>query len=170
MKKVFKSGLHLEWSGEMSRSKNYHTKQQEIILKYLRQKGAGYVTVSHIAAHLKEQGQSVGLTTIYRQLDKFEREGIVHKIVLDGNSGACYQYAGEKNDSFLLKCEGCGGIMPMECSHMEELYRHVLEEHSFRVNPHRTMFYGICDGCLHKKGQLTEAEEGEKRHEEKSFE
>jgi Fur family ferric uptake transcriptional regulator len=135
----------------MNRSKKYHTKQQDIILGYLKEKGEGYVTVSQIAAHLKEQGESVGLTTIYRQLDRFEKEGKIHKIVLDGNSGACFQYAAQPDNRFLLKCEGCGEIMPMECSHMQELYEHVLSEHSFQVNPHRTMFYGICDGCLNRQ-------------------
>lgn len=144
----------------MSRTKTYHTKQQEIILHYLKEREEGYVTVSQIAARLKEQGQSVGLTTIYRQLDKFEKEGIVHKIVLDGNSGACYQYAGEREDRLLLKCEGCGGIIPMACSHMEELYEHVLSEHRFQVNPHRTMFYGICDHCLERRGNHEETSMG----------
>lgn len=33
---------------------------------------------------------------------------------------------------------------------MEELYEHVLEEHQFQVNPHRTMFYGLCESCIRK--------------------
>lgn len=133
----------------MNHAKTYHTKQQAAILKFISESQAGYVSVSQIAAHLKEQGVAVGLTTIYRQLDRFEKEGIVHKVVLDGNSGAYYQYAQQEEQShLLLKCEDCGGITPMDCSHMGELYQHVLEEHQFRVNPYRTMFYGICDACL----------------------
>lgn len=136
---------------EMNRGKHYHTKQQKVILEYLINSGEHYVSVSQIAAHLKQQGHSVGLTTIYRQLDKFEQEGLVHKIVPDGNSGAHYQYTGEEAGSFLLKCEDCGEMIPMACSHMDELYEHVLEEHSFQVNPHRTMFYGICNNCMCNK-------------------
>lgn len=86
-------------------------------------------------------------------MDKFEQEGLVHKIVLDGNSGAHYQYTGEDEGSFLLKCEKCGNMIPMACSHMEELYDHVLEEHSFQVNPHRTMFYGMCNECMERKNK-----------------
>lgn len=111
-----------------------------------------YVTANQIMTHLRKQGQSVGLTTVYRHLDRFEKEGVVHKIVLDGNSGACYQYAGAGESRLLLKCEGCGGIIPMNCSHMPQLYEHVLQEHQFQVNPHRTMFYGRCDHCLTEGG------------------
>lgn len=137
----------------MNYGKTYHTKQQAAILKYMSESTGQYVTVSQIATHLKEEGQSVGLTTIYRQLDKLEKDGIVHKIVLDGNSGACYQYTGEDEEQMLLKCEDCGGMIPMDCSHIAELYQHVLQEHQFRVNPHRTMFYGVCDNCLTQEKQ-----------------
>ena len=137
----------------MNDGKTYHTKQQAAILKYMSESTGKYVTVSQIAAHLKEEGQSIGLTTIYRQLDKLEKEGIVHKIVLDGNSGACYQYTGEDEEQMLLKCEDCGGMIPMDCSHITELYQHVLQEHQFKVNPHRTMFYGVCDNCLTQEKQ-----------------
>ena len=132
----------------MSRATKYHTKQQKVILDCLVQSGEGYLTAGQIAAYLKKRGETVGLTTIYRQLERFEKDGVVHKILLDGKSGAYYQYAGEEEDQLLLKCEDCGGIIPMECSHMMELYQHVLQSHRFQVNPHRTMFYGTCDNCL----------------------
>lgn len=140
----------------MSRGKSYHTRQQQVILDFMEKGEHGYVTVSQIASYLKEQGESVGLTTIYRHLDKFQKEGIVQKIVLDGNSGACYQYIGNtvaEENQFLLKCEDCGGLMNMDCGHMAELYTHVLQEHHFNVNPHRTMFYGTCENCLEKEQQ-----------------
>ena len=137
----------------MNHAKTYHTKQQNAILQFLIASDQKYHTVSQIAEYLKERGESVGLTTIYRQLDKFQKEGIVQKIVLDGNSGACYQYVGtqEEESKFLLKCEDCGDIMDMDCGHMSELYEHVRQEHHFNVNPQRTMFYGVCEKCLDKE-------------------
>lgn len=137
----------------MKHAKTYRTKQQTAILNYIKSVDNGHVTVNQIAEHLKENGQTVGLTTIYRQLDRFQREGLVQKIVLDGNSGAYYQYTGDnasrQDCGFLLKCEGCGIIMDMNCNHMTDLYFHVLQEHHFNVNPHRTMFYGTCEQCLY---------------------
>lgn len=138
----------------MNHAKTYHTRQQKVILQFMESMDQTYITVGQIAEYLKEQGESVGLTTIYRHLDRFLKEGIVQKIVLDGNSGACYQYIKSNEDEsnqFLLKCEDCGGILNMDCGHMKELYSHVLEEHHFNVNPHRTMFYGVCENCLSKE-------------------
>ncbi len=139
----------------MSHSGNYRTKQQEAILECMRNGQGKYVTVNQIDEYLKNCGKSVGLTTIYRQLEKLQKEGIVQKIMLDGNSGACYQYVNSDADNaecgFLLKCEDCGDIINMGCDHMSDLYEHVLEEHHFNVNPHRTMFYGTCEKCLSEK-------------------
>lgn len=137
----------------MKQAKTYHTRQQKAILNFMAGNEGEYVTVSQIAAHLRQVGEPVGLTTVYRQLDKLEKDGIVHKIVLDGNSGAFYQYAGKEAGRLLLKCEDCGGITPMDCSHMEGLYEHVMQEHRFQVNPYRTMFYGVCDACLCRKSE-----------------
>lgn len=148
----------------MNHAKTYHTKQQKVILQCMEHRRPGYITASQIAEYLKQQGESVGLTTIYRHLERFQKEGIVQKIVLDGNSGACYQYIGKTEDEdnqFLLKCEDCGDIMNMDCGHMKELYSHVLEEHHFNVNPHRTMFYGVCEKCLVRE----QTQDGEKTKE-----
>ena len=130
----------------MNHAKTYHTRQQKVILQFIEGRKE-YVTVSQIDEYLKKQGEPVGLTTIYRHLERLRKEGVVQKIVLDGNSGACYQYVGNEADDesrFLLKCEDCGNILNMDCHHMKALYSHVLEEHHFNVDPHRTMFYVIC--------------------------
>ena len=43
--------------------------------------------------------------------------------------------------------EVCGAIQHMDCAHPGELYQHVLQRHHFRINPRRTLFYGLCDRC-----------------------
>ena len=55
-----------------------------------------------------------------------------------------------KRDAFVRaagKCEGCGAIFHMDCSHLGELYEHLLQGHGFAINPRRTMFYGLCEKC-----------------------
>ena len=105
----------------MNHAKTYHTRQQKVILQFIEGRKE-YVTVSQIDEYLKKQGEPVGLTTIYRHLERLRKEGVVQKIVLDGNSGACYQYVGNEADDesrFLLKCEDCGNILNMDCHHMK---------------------------------------------------
>ena len=35
----------------------------------------------------------------------------------------------------------------MECHHLEEIYRHIGDDHNFRINPKKTVFYGKCEKC-----------------------
>ena len=127
----------------------------------------GYVTVMDIENYLKEyigdffeiaetsekiyigKDFQVGLTTIYRHLEKMEKDGIVTKFSVEGQPGACFQYIeqGENQDCFYIKCEECGEVTKMECHHLAELYSHVNADHHFSINPKKTIFYGKCEKC-----------------------
>lgn len=72
----------------------YKTKQMTEILTYLKSVQGQHVTVNDILRHFQEQGIAVGTTTVYRQLDKMVKEGIVAKYVVDEKSSACFEYIG----------------------------------------------------------------------------
>lgn len=136
----------------MNHAKTYRTRQQNAILRYMEETESSCITVGQVEEYLKTQGEPVGLTTIYRHLNRFQKEGIIQKVAVDGYTQACYQYVGKEREQegFLLKCEDCGNMINMGCEHMAEFYGHVLEEHHFSINPVRTIFYGRCDKCLAK--------------------
>lgn len=127
----------------------YKTKQQLAIKQYLELQKDGYVTVSQIEKYLKENNCGVGLTTIYRHLEKMEQDGVVARLNVDGQPGACFQYVenGEAENCFYIKCEKCGEVAKMECHHLSELYSHVEDDHHFKINSKRTVFYGKCQKC-----------------------
>ena len=102
-----------------------------------------------IENYLKENDCQVGLTTIYRHLEKMEKDGIVTKFSVEGQPGACFQYIeqGDNQDCFYIKCEECGEVTKMECHHLAELYSHVNADHHFSINPKKTIFYGKCEKC-----------------------
>ena len=134
----------------MKRPASYYTKQRDAIVSYLSSLGGTHVTVAHMAEHFKEREIRIGLTTIYRQLDKMVQEGSVKKLTVDGVSGACYQYIDENSymaDHYHLKCEVCGELIHLQCGHIEALNRHIFEHHLFALKPQKTIFYGICNNC-----------------------
>ena len=95
----------------------YKTKQQSAIKECLEMHKDGYVTVMDIENYLKENDCQVGLTTIYRHLEKMEKDGIVTKFSVEGQPGACFQYIEQG------------------------------ENHHFSINPKKTIFYGKCEKC-----------------------
>lgn len=135
----------------MKRPASYTTKQRDAIVSYLSSLGAAHVTAGRIAEHFKEQEICVGLTTIYRQLDKLVQQGVVKKYTVDGINGACYQYISEDsdmNDHYHLKCEMCGELIYLQCDYIDALSRHFLENHLFALEPQKTLFYGRCNNCF----------------------
>lgn len=126
----------------------YITRQQRAVLKCMAESGQSCTTAADLAQQLRRRGESVGLSTVYRQLERLAQQGLVHKV--DTDAGACYHYCDAQTHGracILLKCEKCGAIEHMDCSHLEPLYRHMEEEHHFHINPRRTLFYGLCRNC-----------------------
>ena len=126
----------------------YSTKQRAIILDFLKENTA-HVTAGDILSHLKEQGIKIGVATVYRTLDKFVSEGVLRKMIIDERSGACYQYI--QCDStckhFHLKCIKCGGLIHLSCDFLNEMERHILNDHGFTVASGKTVIYGYCSDC-----------------------
>lgn len=125
----------------------YTTRQQKAILDGLAACADRPVNASELSDALRVRGENVGMATVYRQLEKLERQGSVHKIVTD--EGAYYQYCGHSDaaECFLLKCEKCGRIVHVDCHRLAPLYEHLEQEHGFDINPRKTMFYGLCRTC-----------------------
>ena len=49
-----------------------------------------------VRTHFAEKNISIGIATIYRQLEKLVAEGKIQKYFIDEHSAACFEYAGEK--------------------------------------------------------------------------
>ncbi len=135
-----------------SRSK-YKTKQREILIRYLESVRGVHITAGDVADHFREQGSAIGQSTIYRQLESLVDEGVLNKYIIDGNSPACFEFIGtdchtEKETCFHCKCEKCGKLIHLHCDELEEIQEHLYAEHRFRLDPLRTVFYGLCDECM----------------------
>ena len=128
-------------------SVSYMTRQQKAVLACIEDFHGG-ASAAEVALLRHQRGESVGLTTVYRQLEKLKQQGLVHKIVTD--EGARYQFCNchqKGRDCFLIKCEQCGCVEHVDCAHLGELYGHLAQAHHFRINPRRTLFYGLCQAC-----------------------
>ena len=133
----------------------YKTKQQELLFSYLREMQGKHFTAEDVRAHFEAKKISIGIATIYRQLEKLVTEGRIQKYFIDEHSAACFEYAGEgcnaSEQHFHLKRELCGRLIHLECEELEELGGHLKTEHGFVINPLRTVFYGVCTDCADKK-------------------
>ncbi len=126
----------------------YQTRQQQAVLHCLERRPEESLSAADIAQELRREACSVGLATIYRQLERLESAGMVHKV--NTPEGAYWRFCpngSARRDCFLLKCQRCGRIRHLDCAHLQGLYEHLEQEHHFRVDPRGTLFTGLCDQC-----------------------
>ena len=143
----------------MNARATYRTKQREILLDFLQTVAGEHITASDVCDYFKEQGAPIGQSTVYRQLEKLVDEGVVNKYIIDGNSPACFEYVGMASHGdaevcFHCKCEKCGKLIHLHCDELEEIQVHLYEEHRFKLNPMRTVFYGLCEQCIPNTGAI----------------
>ena len=128
----------------------YATANRKKILDFLKDNHNRTLTVADIDAHLKACDSEVNITTIYRYLDKLEKEGTVMKYVAEKGSQATYQYVelGHNCEEHLhLQCVKCGHVIHLECHFMHEILEHVETEHGFVMQCKNSIVYGTCKEC-----------------------
>ena len=135
-----------------SRSK-YKTKQREILLGYFETVPGVHVTASDVCEYFKSHDAPIGQSTIYRNLESLVDEGIIKKYNIDGNSPACFEYVEPESHEdaeicFHCKCEKCGRLIHLHCDELNEMQSHLMADHRFKLNPVRTVFYGLCEQCI----------------------
>ena len=129
----------------MAAPRKYLTQQHNAILAFVSEQKDCF-TAAELSDALRAAGEKVGLATIYRQLEKLEKNGILQRIVTE--DGSCWQRCDQDDhDCFLLKCEQCGRISHVDCLQLAPLYDHLSNSHHFAINPRRTMLYGVCGSC-----------------------
>ena len=136
----------------MNKKNEYKTMQKNTLLEYMKETGGKHQSARDIYDGLRDRGIQIGLTTVYRHLDKLASEGTIAKYIIDENTPACFEYTGhhdheEPEDCYHCKCVSCGKLIHMHCDEVQKLEKHILEEHGFLLDMHRTVFYGLCDAC-----------------------
>ena len=80
----------------MASNSGYNTAARSRILAFLKENSYRTVNANDILKVLKDNGNDVNITTIYRYLDKLTESGEVMKYIAENGTRAVYQYVGEK--------------------------------------------------------------------------
>ncbi len=133
----------------MKRNDTYNTKQKDIILNFLK-KQQKELTIKEIYEKLEKK---VGLTTIYRLVDKLvEEKSIAKNINKDNKTYYQYLYSCDKENHFYLKCNNCGLIVHIDCDCIKDLFNHISNEHNFMIDKKQIIISGLCKKCNKKEG------------------
>ena len=128
------------------------TAQRQAILEIIQDEKDKHLCTEEIYDEVKKAYPRIGLATVYRNLQLFEKLGLVHHIMLDDG---CMRFqildSQEKHQHHHLVCEVCGDVIDVEEDMLELFEKKLLSEMGFTVKDHRVQFFGICKKCASKK-------------------
>lgn len=107
-------------------------------------------TVRHFSAEdiykaLLDDGEEVGIATIYRVLTQFESAGLVTRHHFEGGISVFELDDGEHHDHIL--CIKCGKVEEFVDNVIEQRQKAIATEAGFSMTDHKLNIYGICRDC-----------------------
>lgn len=126
--------------------KRRNTKQKQIIQEVVQGVGKHY-TAEEALKEVKQYDDSIGLATIYRNLNLMCEEGSIQKIFMDGE----YVYDGNPLPHDHFYCECCHNYFDVIEDYDKDLDKKVARKIKGRVSSHMITYRGICQECLEKE-------------------
>lgn len=124
------------------------TKQRQAIIELLKE-NATPMHAEDIYLRLKEKGIDLSLSTVYRNLDMLQKQGLVVKAYMLNEDKARFGLASKKN---YLVCQNCKKIVIIDNCPFEKFKEELIEVHGFDILGHSIEVYGICPECKEKLG------------------
>lgn len=143
----------------------YNTRQKRELLSFLRERSMQHFSVDEVVFELRDRGEKIGRSTVYRYLESLAEQGRVRKY--PGVEGITqYQHVEDSSGCdghFHMMCSRCGDLMHVDCKMMQAMVDHFMTEHGFRLDPRQTILVGLCEKCREDGGEAVE--HGADRHE-----
>ncbi len=122
------------------------------VLAILENSKIRHLSAEDVYKELLNEGDSVGLATVYRVLTQFEDAGLVIRHHFEGERSV-FELNDEDHHDHMV-CVQCGLVIEFVDERIESLQEKVADEHDFSIQDHSLTLYGICKRC-NKHSQKT---------------
>ncbi len=111
------------------------------VLEILEQEGdEHHLTAEDVYKMLIDQGEEVGLATVYRVLTQFEQAGIVRRLNFENNISVFELDTGDNHDH--LVCLKTGKVKEFVDPIIEERIQEIAKEKGYNLSAHSLVIYG----------------------------
>ena len=104
------------------------------ILELLENAEHHHMSAEDVYKALAEQGEDVGLATVYRVLTQFEQAGIVERHNFENNLSV-FEIAQEEHHDHLV-CDVCGKIEEFHNAVIEDEQEKIADKYNFKLSGH----------------------------------
>ncbi len=121
------------------------------ILDLFEQNNKRHMTAEEIYRLLSDEGQEIGLATVYRVLTQFEQAGLLMRHHFDSDKAVFELNQGDHHDH--LVCIQCGKVEEFVDSEIEKRQHRIAKERGFAIHDHSLQIYADCikENCPNRK-------------------
>jgi Fur family ferric uptake transcriptional regulator len=112
------------------------------ILNLLEKAGGRHVSAEDVYKLLLDDGEEIGLATVYRVLTQFESAGLVTRHHFENGLSVFELNRGEHHDHIV--CVRCGKVEEFYDETIERRQQEIAAEKGFTVDDHALTIYGHC--------------------------
>lgn len=123
--------------------KTRSTAQKAIISSALEHEKR-FVSAQQLHRTLEDQGETVGLATVYRQLNALSESGHADSITIAEKQ--LFRACSQEEHHHHLVCENCGKAVEIEPP-SEDWITTTAQSHGFAVTRHVFEIFGLCAEC-----------------------
>ncbi|MEO2181295.1 MAG: ferric iron uptake transcriptional regulator [bacterium] len=119
------------------------------IFQILERSEVHHVSAEDVYKLLLQNGEEVGLATVYRVLTQFEQAGLVVRHNFEGGHSV-FELSSDKHHDHIV-CIRCGCVEEFADDEIEQLQRNVANKLGFELTDHSLNMYGLCPECRQKR-------------------
>ncbi|WP_249323505.1 Fur family transcriptional regulator [Wansuia hejianensis] len=141
--------INLEQYKNILKSEGYKlTSQRKAILETMFEHHNEHLSCEDIFSLVSKENLDIGIATIYRSLQLFEKLNIVYKLNFDdGFSRYELNFGTEEHHHHHLICLKCGKVLEVKLDLLESLEKEIEKDGNFKIEDHNVKFYGYCKEC-----------------------
>lgn len=118
------------------------------ILDMLEKSSNRHLSAEDMYKALMDNGEEIGLATVYRVLTQFEAAGLVKRHHFEGGNSVFELSETEHHDHIL--CVKCGRVDEFIDEIIEERQHAVAKDMGYEMTDHSLYMYGVCSECNKK--------------------
>jgi Fur family ferric uptake transcriptional regulator len=115
------------------------------VLQLLESSPQRHMSAEDMYKALLEQGEEIGLATVYRVLTQFESAGLVSRLHFEGGHSVFELNEGDHHDHMV--CVKCGKVKEFVDDVIERQQQIIADKAGWEMTDHSLYIYGICPAC-----------------------
>jgi len=115
------------------------------ILDMLESSGNKHLSAEDMYKALLDDGEEIGLATVYRVLTQFETAGLVNRHHFEGGNSVFELCQDEHHDHIL--CVKCGRVDEFYDEVIEQRQKAIAQKNGYKMTDHSLYIYGVCGLC-----------------------